>query len=216
MRNIALAALMQRAGRFTVMGDLDAGLKTHRQFLAASEEAGAVQLQVAALRHLAGDLDYLHRHAEAAQCLDRALELSESSGERWNRSELYALRGRAALALGDVIAADEFIGQAVEFLRDYDVAAISEVHHALGVIRAAQGRLAEAESSLRLSLDVLGPTDYNWNKVEPALALAEFLADRAAANEATELVDTYERWAHDRGIVLWDRQIKEIRARIAS
>ena len=215
LRNIALAALMQRAGRFTIMGDLAGGENTHRQFLADSEEAGAVQLQVAALRHLAGDLEYQHRDAEAAQCLDRALVLSEASGERWNRSELYASRARAALALGDLVAADAFIGRALDSLRDYDVTAVSEVQQTLGMIRAAQGRADEARSFLERGLDVLGPTEFNWNKVDPALSLARFLAEHGEANAATELLDTYGLWAHERGILLWDREIEEIRTQIA-
>jgi len=55
---------------------------------------------------------YQHRPAEAAECLDRALELSQASGERWNRSELSGMRARAALEMGDLPAADELIDRA--------------------------------------------------------------------------------------------------------
>ncbi|OLD50844.1 MAG: hypothetical protein AUI42_01460 [Actinobacteria bacterium 13_1_40CM_2_65_8] len=171
--------------------------------------------QVGALRHLADDHMYQHRPAEAAECLDRALELSQASGERWNRSELSGMRARAALEMGDLPAADELIDRAIASLREYDVTAISEVQQSLGMIRAAQGREQEAESALRWSLEVFSATQFNWNKVDPALALARFLAKRGDADEASELIDTYESWAHDRGIVLWDREFEEIRALIA-
>jgi len=161
-------------------------------------------------------LMYLHRYAEAAGCLDRALELSEASGERWNRSELYAMRARASLELGDIDAADTWIGRALATLREYDVTAVSEVYQDLGTIRAAQGRAAEAESSLRRGVDALKATDYNWNKVEPALDLARFLVGHGDARGAAELVETYGRWAHERDIHLWDGHIDEIRTLIAA
>ncbi len=214
LRNTALGALMQRAARFTIMGDPVGGEQTHRRFLSAAEEAGAVQYQVAALRHLASDLIYQRRDSDAAQCLDKALELSEASGERWNRTELYASRAEASLNLGELDGADAFIGRALESLRDYDVTAVSEVHQVLGMIRAAQGRDVEAEPSLRRGLDVLGPTGFKWNRGDPTLALARFLAEHGGMPEAAQLVDAHERWAHERGIHLWDRDIATIRVLI--
>jgi predicted ATPase/class 3 adenylate cyclase len=214
LRDLALGALMQRAGRFTITGNLAASEATHRRFLVAAEEAGAVQYQIAALRHLAGDLMYQRRPAEAAQCIDRALGLSEASGERWNRTELYSTRARAALELADLDKANAFIDRAVDTLRDEDVTAVSEVHQTLGMIRAAEGRTDEAESALRRSLDVLRTTEYRWKQVDPALALARFLTRRGGEREAAELVDTYEAWAHQRDISLWDRDIEEIRASV--
>jgi class 3 adenylate cyclase/tetratricopeptide (TPR) repeat protein len=214
LRQVALGTLMQRAGWFTTIGDLANGERAHRQFLAAAEEAGAVQHLVSALRHLAQDLTYLHRDAEAAQFLDRALELSEASGERWNRSELYAMRARSALELGDLDGADTWIGGALDSLREYDVTAVAEVYSALGLIRAAQGRSDEAEAALRRGADVLLTTEYLWNRVDPALDLGGFLAAHGQAVEASVLVETYERWAHERDIHLWDRDIARIRALI--
>lgn len=211
LREIARTALWQRGSWFTLSGDLTAAERCHRQFLMASEEAGVVQHQVSALRHLGNVLIYAKRYPEAAQFLDRAADLSEASGERWNRSEIYALRARAALHLGDLGAADGWIGRALDTLREYDVTAVSEVHHSLGSIRAAQGRTSEAEFSLRRSFNVLVPTGYNWARVEPAVDLARFLARSGHTREAGDLVDVHERWAHTRDIHLWDRDFQEIR-----
>jgi ATP/maltotriose-dependent transcriptional regulator MalT len=212
LRDLARAALMQRSGWFTTNGDVANAERSHRKFLAEAEEAGAVQHQVSALRHLATTLMYQHKDAEAAQCLDRALQLSEASGERWNRSELNAMRARAALEMGDLNGAEMWIGKALETLRDFDVTAVSEVNQTLGVIRGAQGRTEEAEAALRHGLSVLVPTDYLWNQVDPALDLARFLARQGSAEEAKRLVDKYERWANERAIPLWDDQFEEIRA----
>ena len=212
LRDLARAALWQRSGWFTTSGDLVNAERSHRKFLAEAEEAGAVQHQVSALRHLATTLMYQHKDAEAAQCVERALQLSEASGERWNRSELYAMRARAGLELGDMAGAATWITSAMDSLRDYDVTAVSEVNQTLGVIRAAQGRTEEAEAALRRGLSVLEPTDYLWNQVDPALDLARFLARQGRAEEAKRLLDKYERWVRERAIPLWDDQFEEIRA----
>ncbi|MDQ6877470.1 MAG: AAA family ATPase [Candidatus Dormibacteraeota bacterium] len=215
-RNIGLGALMQRANRSTVMGDLDASERVHREFLAAAADEGAVQYHVAALRHLARVLLYQHRADEAATALDRAIELSETTGERWNRSEILGLRARAALLTGDLDAAEGFISRALSSLRGNDVTAISEVQNHLGMIRAAQGRQPEAEEAQRRSLDAIAQTDYNWLKTQPTLALAGLLAERGAVAEAMPLFEERVRWVREQKTHLWDAQIDELRSMIAA
>jgi class 3 adenylate cyclase/tetratricopeptide (TPR) repeat protein len=216
LREIARTALWQRGAWLRISGDLAGAERSHRQFLIASEEAGAVQHQVSALRHLAYVLMNGRRYAEAAQLLDRAAELSEASGERWNRTEIYAMRARAALELGDLGGADTFIGRAQETLRDYDVTAVAEVNQSLGVIRAAQGRTSEAEFSLRRSQSVLDSTEYNVLRVESALDLARFLVRHGRAEEARGIVDAKQGWAGASHIPIWDRDFEEIRTLIGS
>jgi class 3 adenylate cyclase/tetratricopeptide (TPR) repeat protein len=215
-RNIGLGALMQRANRFTIMGDLDASERVHREFLAAAADEGAVQYHVAALRHLARVLLYQHRADEAAMALDRAIDLSETTGERWNRSEILGLRARAALLMRDLDAAEGFISRALSSLRETDVTAISEVQNHLGMIRAAQDRQPEAEAAQRRSLDVIADTDYSWMKTQPTLALAKLLAERGAVEEARALFEERARWMREQKIRLWDAEIEEIRSTIAA
>jgi tetratricopeptide (TPR) repeat protein len=214
LREIARAALWQRGGWFMLSGELGAAERSHREFLGAAEEAGAVQHQVSALRHLANVLMYGRRYPEAAQLLERAAELSVTSGERWNRSEIYAMRARTALRMTDLAGAEVWIGQALETMREYDVTAVSEVNQTLGVIRAAQGRTAEAESALRRGLSALESTEYNWARVDPALDLALFLAQTGRIQEATDLLHTQQKWAWERDIHVWDRDFEEIQAHI--
>jgi ATP/maltotriose-dependent transcriptional regulator MalT len=216
LRNIGLGAMMQRSGRFFVMGEVAAAVRAHREFLAAAEDAGAVQYVVSALRFLARGLIYEDKPGEAAMALDRALDLSEISGERWNRSELFGLRARAALQLGDIEAAEGYINSALSSLRDSDFTATGEAYNHLGLIREAQGRKAEAEASQRRALEALAQTEYNWMKSEPALALAKLLVERDALDEARALLDERERWLHDQKIPLWHRQIDELRRSLAA
>lgn len=212
LREIERTVLWQRGGWYLLSGDLAAAERFHREFLVASQEAGAVQHQVSAHRHLANVLMYAQRYGEAAQSLERAAELSEASGERWNRSEIYAMRARAAFRLGDLGAAEVWMGRALATLREYDVTAVSEVHQSLGLIRAAQGRTADAEFSLRRSLSVLDRTEYNWIRAEVAVDLARFLAQTGRTREAADLIGVHALWASQRDIHLWDRDFEEIRA----
>jgi len=216
LRNIGLGALMQRAGRFFIMGDVPSSVRAHREFLAAAEDAGAVQYVVSALRFLGRGLIYEDELGEAAIALDRALDLSETSGERWNRSELFGLRARAALQLGDIDAAEGYANSALSSLRDSDFTAVSEVYNHLGLIRDAQGRKAEAEAAQRRSIEAVAQTDYNWVKTEPMLALTKLLVERGALDEATALLEERERWVREQKITLWDRKINELRSLIAA
>jgi tetratricopeptide (TPR) repeat protein len=191
LRDVILRLEFDRAVRNLFEGDLAAAETEVRRYGFDAAEAGAVQHQISALRFLGYTLLYAGRFAESAAAADQALELSEASGERWNRSELLGLRARAALELHDLATADRLIDRAVASLRGGDITAIAEVHSFLGVIRAAQGRDDEAEQALRYSLQVVGGTEYTLPIAEAALELANFLAGRDRFDEARALCDEF-------------------------
>jgi tetratricopeptide (TPR) repeat protein len=215
-RNVILRLSLDRGMKLLRDGDLATAEDTFRKHLVAARDAGAVQYQISSLRFLSYTLLYTGGNAEAAQALDQALELSETSGERWNRSELLGLRARAALELADLESASRFIERALDSLRDSDITGVSEVHLQLGLIRAAQGRHAEAEEALRLSLQVVAGTEYKAFKCASAFAVARFLAERGRLDEATDLTDEYAELVQERGWKLWDPEISEIRGLIAA
>jgi hypothetical protein len=66
-------------------GDLAAAEDIYRQYEVAAVESGAVQHQISALRFLGYLSLYARKYTEAASALDRALELSEITGERSGR-----------------------------------------------------------------------------------------------------------------------------------
>jgi tetratricopeptide (TPR) repeat protein len=213
LRNVAVTLLRARGTNFLTAGDFTAATESYRRFLSEAEDAGAVQQQVSALRFLSYALQFQDRYSEMAQALDRALQLSESSGERWNRTEVLALRARAALELGEIDDANLFIERAVDAIREDDVTALSEVNNHLGMIRAAQGREAEAESALRHSVELVADTEYMWSIGNAVVDLAKFLAQSGRAAEASSVIDEFPP---PHGWHMWDGAIDEIRAQISA
>jgi tetratricopeptide (TPR) repeat protein len=216
LRDVAANLMRSRGHRLRLAGDLTAADQIFRQLQAASEDTGAVQQQVSSLRWIGYGLISMERYAEAARALDRALELSEASGERWNRSELLGLRARVALESGDTVSADQFIESALHTLREDDVAAVSEVHTHLGVILDAQDRAAEAEAALRKAVQVVATTEYNNISIPAALELALVLARHGKYGEAAQICSRYSDLAHVLGWHQWDALIDRIRALLES
>jgi class 3 adenylate cyclase/tetratricopeptide (TPR) repeat protein len=216
LRDVSNNLLRSRGHRLRLAGDPKAADQIFRQVLAASEDAGAVQQQVSALRWIGYGLILMRRHVEAGQALDRALELSEKTGERWNRSELLGLRARAALESDETDSANQFIARALDTLRQDDITAISEVHTHLGMIRHAQHRDAEAEASLRKAVDVVASTEYNNITIPAALDLAMFLARHGRSGEATEIWKRYTQRAERLGWHEWDEKIALVHALLRS
>ena len=211
LRNTAIHMMRNRAMNLLRAGDAGGSEVVCRQFLAAAEEAGAVQLHISALRFLAYALRVGGDFSEMARVLDSAIAMSEASGERWNRAEILGLRSRAALELGDVGAAEAFIQRAIEATREEDITGISEVQGHLGLLRAAQGRDADAEAALRRSHDVVASTGYEWMVADAAVNLAQFLAHRGRFAEARAIVDDWEPKVHTIGWRGWNPTFRAIR-----
>ena len=211
LRNTAIHMMRNRAMNILRAGDASGSEVVCRQFLAAAEEAGAVQLHISALRFLAYALRVGGDFSEMARVLDSAIAMSEASGERWNRAEILGLRSRAALELGDLGAAEAFIQRAVEATREEDITGISEVQGHLGLLRAAQGRDADAEAALRRSHDVVASTGYEWMVADAAVNLAQFLAQRGRFAEARAIVDDWEPKVHTIGWRGWNPTFRAIR-----
>ena len=211
LRQIALNIGRTRGINALHSSDSERAAALFRENLAAADDAGSVQSQISALRFLGYALRQLHRFSEMAQALDRAIELSESSGERWNRAEVLALRARAALELGEVEDADRFIHRALAVVRDDDVTGVSEVHDHLGMIRAAQGDLAGAEAELRFSLESVARTGYLWPLGYAALDLARLLAQQGRPAEAVAIL---QQFAPSNAWGMWDSEIESIQTLI--
>jgi tetratricopeptide (TPR) repeat protein len=211
LRNIALRLMSARGLRLLQAGQFDASIRAYQEVVDVAEDASAVQSQLTGLRFTCYALQMQHRYEEMARVLDQAVALSESSGERWNRAELLALRSRAALELGDIEAADRFIRGAIEAVRPDDVTGTSEVYDHLGALRDVQGLDAEAESALRHSAEVVRDTPYHWPLELATIDLARFLARRNRFEEASTVLDRITGSWH-----MFDGEISETRNLIAT
>jgi class 3 adenylate cyclase/tetratricopeptide (TPR) repeat protein len=211
LRNVALRVQFDRAVQSMWRGELPLAEQLLHDYEAAAVDAGAGQHQMSALRFLGYTLLYAGRPLEAAVVLDKALELSEATGERWNRTEVLSMRARAALDAGDMDAADRFIERAMESLRPGDLTAVSEAHLGLGLVRAGQGRAAEAETALRRAVEAVAPTEFVNITVAAALSLAIFLAGRGRFEEAAAIADPYVKVPMSRDLYLWEPFAEEYR-----
>jgi hypothetical protein len=81
------------------------------------------------------------------------------------------------------------------------------------MIRAAQGREAEAESALRHSVELVADTEYMWSIGNAVVDLAKFLAQSGRAAEASSVIDEFPP---PHGWHMWDGAIDEIRAQISA
>jgi tetratricopeptide (TPR) repeat protein len=174
-------------------------------------EAGARQHEMSAVRFLGYTLVAADRPTEAAEVLDEALALSETTGERWNRAEVLALRAGAALAAGELEAAERFVQRAVAAARPDDLTAVSESQTQLGVIRAAQHREAEAEAAFRRAVEAVAGTPYVNIGIPAAVSFAIFLAERGRHDEAADVAAPFLDAIEIRGLHLWDRIVKRYR-----
>jgi tetratricopeptide (TPR) repeat protein len=215
-RNVALHLAFDRGARPRFLGDHTQTEQKCREFLSFAIETESTQHQISALRFLAYALVDQGRYREGAESLDMALELSEASGERWNRSELLGLRARAALGLGDLESADRYIERAVSSLRTGDITANSEVQDHVGIIRMAQGRAGEAETALRRALQAVADTEYYQLRTTAALDLAKLLAGSGRTAEAKLLCEEYAGMTARFGWTAWNTQIAAIRSLIAA
>jgi tetratricopeptide (TPR) repeat protein len=209
LRNVALRLMAANALRLMQAAQFEASIRAYQEVVAIAEEAGVVQSQLTGLRFMSYSFQLKHRYDEMARVLDQAVELSESSGELWNRAELLALRSRAALELGDTDAAEQFIQRALEIVRPEDITGTAEVYDHLGVLRAAQGRDEQAESAFRHSSDAVRNTRYHWVQETTAMDLARYLAQRNRLAEASAELNRMARaWP------MWEEAIAETRATI--
>lgn len=199
------------------LGEVEPYLQACREAADEALEDGDQQPALGSLRRLAERLLQERRIEEAARVLEQALGLAIETGDRWNRSELFAMKALVTLSLGDAVLAEELADKALAWLRgEEDRTAVAFAHRVLGIVKAALGNDSEAEAALRKALDVDRSMEFRLGTTESELALARFLAERGKQQEAAELIESAAGFAQRSGYRRWDAEMAEMRGLIAS
>jgi class 3 adenylate cyclase/tetratricopeptide (TPR) repeat protein len=112
------------------------------------------------------------------------IRLLKPLGDRGTLCEVQRQLAQVLIRLGRIEEAELVALEARETVGPQDHGSRASTRMALGLVRAAQGRDAEAEALLREALEVLEGTELRLFSVEPLEALVEFLRERGRAEEA--------------------------------
>jgi predicted ATPase len=131
------------------------GISLMRSGWAACRATGAVGNMTAFIALLARACEIAGQIDEAMTRLNDALQIAESTGERWLDAELYRYKGELLLRQGQSEAAEEYYRKALSIAREQE-AKMWELRAAVSLarLRRDQGRCAEAR-------DLLAPV-YGW------------------------------------------------------
>jgi tetratricopeptide (TPR) repeat protein len=116
-----------------------------------------------------------------------AARVFTSNQDHGRLGEAHRGLAEAQLALGRIEDAERFATLARTEVSPHDLTSQSSTTTTLGLVRAAQGRDAEAEMLLRKAVAMYEGTDYRLLQAEADTALARFLRSRGRADEACEI-----------------------------
>jgi tetratricopeptide (TPR) repeat protein len=155
------------------------------------EQARIVFAEIGAALTLGRTLNRLGQVAWEMNDLPRAeATLREASrilrplGDRGTLVESERMLAQVLLEQGRTEEAERLALEARETVGAGDVSSGSTTRLALGLVRAAQGRDAEAEELLREADEILHSTGFRRHQIEPRKALAAFLRARDRVEEA--------------------------------
>jgi class 3 adenylate cyclase/tetratricopeptide (TPR) repeat protein len=156
------------------------------------DEVGAAP-DAARSRQLEGVAIWRAGDPERAETLVReTVRTLLSLQERGKVVEAQRTLAEIVLSEGHVEEAERWALSAVESVGMQDMMSRSNVSMVLGLVRAAQGRDAEAELLLREAIDLLAATDLRNSEPEPLAALAAFLRERGREDEAAAVEEQIE------------------------
>ena len=124
----------------------------------------------------------------AERSFREAVRLLKGIEDRGTLCESQRGLAQALVALGRLEEAEQLALDARATVGPHDMTSRATTRMALGVVRAAQGRDAEAEALLREALEIVAPTDLQVIRIELLGALAEFLLARGRDGEAEAYV----------------------------
>ncbi len=136
-------------------GDVAEGISLLRSGMAAYRATGAEAYMPHFFALLAGACEIAGQVEEAATLLDHALQIVESTGQRWFAAELYRHKGQLLLRQGHSEAAEQLYRQALSIAQEQG-AKLWELRAAVSLARLGRDQARRSEAH-----DFLAPV-YGW------------------------------------------------------
>ena len=143
-----------------------------------SPGVGSAQMYLGRLLQTSG------RGDEAEAILRESVRALKRVGDRGHLCEAQRFLSQTLVARGKVDEAERLALQAIETVGPEDQLSIWTTRMALGVVRAAQGRDAEAEQLLRDSVEAFAQSGLRYAELQALDQLAAFLSARGRKDEA--------------------------------
>jgi tetratricopeptide (TPR) repeat protein len=130
-------------------------------------------------------LESIGQTARAETTLRDAVRTLARIGDRGRLCEAQRLLAQTLVAAGKIDEAERVALQALQTVGPQDQVSLWTTRMALGVVRAAQGRDAEAEELLRDSVSAFAESGHRFPELQALEELVRFLRARGRDDEAT-------------------------------
>ena len=184
------AAVLERCGSLSMIeGNLDAAEDSFTEALELYREVGFESGIAWGLRHL-GTLAWKRGELEQAQeRLREAVKILKKLGDRAYLCEAQRSLAELLVDAGRIDEAERFALEARETVGPHDALSQITTTFALGVVRAAQGRDADAEELFLSALERAEAGPFRLIEREAVDRYARFLRERGREDEAAPFED---------------------------
>jgi class 3 adenylate cyclase/tetratricopeptide (TPR) repeat protein len=178
------AALGTQAWLAEIQGRYNEAERSYRELIQLYTDIGNSQGVGSAQMYLGRLLQSSGRGDESEAILRESVRALKRVGDRGHLCEAQRFLSQTLVARGKVDEAERLALQAIESVGPEDQLSNWTTRMALGVVRAAQGRDAEAEQLLRDSVEAFALTGLRYAELQALDHLAAFLHERGRNGEA--------------------------------
>jgi tetratricopeptide (TPR) repeat protein len=178
------AALGTQAWLAEIQGRYDEAERSYRELIQLYTDIGNSQGVGSAQMYLGRLLQSSGRGDESEAILRESVRALKRVGDRGHLCEAQRFLAQTLVARGKVDEAERLALQAIEAVGPEDQLSIWTTRMALGVVRAAQSRDAEAEQLLRDSVEAFARNGLRYAELQALDHLAAFLHERGRNGEA--------------------------------